>query len=91
MKIMKETGIKFYKTMVVSFTYFSSKLSREESKTLDDFHHVIFNNPTFYEPSVSCKCTLCGQLCDRYHKEGCSKKTRTIKDSASQDASVKLQ
>ena len=53
------------------------------------FHHVICNNPSFHEPSDSCKYTLCDQLCERYHLERCKKRTRSIKDYASQGASVK--
>ena len=58
---------------------------------LHGFHHAIYNNPTFHEPSDSCKCTLCGQLCERYYKERCNKRTGSIEDYASQGASVKLQ
>ena len=47
------------------------------------------NNPSFHEPSDSCKRTLCDQLCERYHLERCKKRTRSIKDYASQGTSVK--
>ena len=50
--------------------------------TVHGFLHVICNNPSFHEPSDSCKCTLCDQLCERYHLERCRKRTRSIKDYA---------
>ena len=44
-----------------------------------EFHHVICNNPSFHEPSDLCKCTLCDQLCERYHLERCKKEDKINK------------
>ena len=33
----------------------------------------------FHEPSNSCKCTLCDQLCERYHLERCKKEDKINK------------
>jgi len=64
--------------------FFLEKYIKETGKV--HYHHVICNNPSFHEPSDSCKCTLCDQLCERYHLERCKKRTRSIKDYASQGA-----
>jgi hypothetical protein len=80
------TGAMIYRTWTTGNFEMRTSLTR---LAVDGFQHAICNNPSFHEPSDSSKCTLCDQLCERYHLEGRRKSTRSIKDYASQGASVK--
>jgi hypothetical protein len=71
------------------FYYSSLSIIMMARLAVHGLHHVICNNPSFHEPSDSCKRTLCDQLCERYHLERCRKRKRSIKNYASQGASVK--
>ena len=48
------------------------------------FHHVICTNTSYHDPTTTCECKLCGRLCNRYHLELCTKRTRTLTEYAKQ-------
>ena len=92
-KRREEVSTDFYGTgAMIDRTWKTANFEMRYSLTrllVHGFHHVICNNTAFHEPSDSCKYKLFDQLCERYHIEGCRKRTRSIKDYASQGASVK--
>lgn len=46
------------------------------------FHHLICKNTTYHEPNATCECKLCHRICERYHIELCSKRTKSISEYA---------
>jgi hypothetical protein len=45
---------------------------------VQDFHHAICKNNSYYEPVEMCECVLCGQICGKYHIELCRNRTKSI-------------
>ena len=46
------------------------------------FHHHICKTTAYHEPNDFCECSLCGNKCERYHIELCSKRTKSIGEYA---------
>ena len=42
--------------------------------------HCICKTTAYHEPNDLCECSLCGNKCERYHIELCSKRTKSISE-----------
>jgi hypothetical protein len=44
------------------------------------FHFIICKNKSFHEAENNCICDLCGEKCEQYHLQNCSKRQQSIYD-----------
>lgn len=92
-KKRQEIPIEFYGTgAMIDRSWTASNFETRHVFTrmaVHGFHHIICKDESYHEPTETCECKLCGQKCERYHLELCTKRTKSIMKYATHGTGVK--